>query len=80
MKRKLQILAAAILLPAAMAPAAEAGEFVLAGICMPLTSRFTKCIDGKIAECVRTRSMTCKTRLTCTPTSQSCDLPAFMKQ
>ncbi len=78
MKSVYGILALAMLLAAVMAPAAEAGETVLAGFCMPLTSRFTKCIDGKVAECVRTRSMTCKTRETCKPADARCDLPALM--
>ena len=77
MKCTLGILAAAMLLPAPVAPAAPAGDLVFAGFCLPLTSRFTKCIDGKIAECIRQRGFNCKNRQSCTPTKESCDPQAL---
>jgi hypothetical protein len=68
-------LAAALSGIALMADAPNAaGDVMLAGICMPLTSRFTKCIEGKVSECVRRRTLKCKTKETCTPTQESCDL------
>ncbi|MGO9174315.1 MAG: hypothetical protein ACLP7P_20450 [Rhodomicrobium sp.] len=79
MKSTFRILCATLLLPAAIAPAAHASGLILAGICLPLTSRYTKCVDGKVAECIRTRNVTCKTKLSCTPTQQSCDLPAVAR-
>jgi hypothetical protein len=79
MKTTFRILTVTVLLPAAIAPAAHASGLILAGICLPLTSRFTKCIDGKVAECIRTRNVRCKTKLSCTPTQQSCDIPGLTR-
>jgi hypothetical protein len=63
----LRVLAVAILL-GAFAPRA-------AGICLPTSTRFTKCVDGKVADCTRSRDFKCKTRLNCTPTEQPCEMP-----
>ena len=73
----LRILTLIMLLPAASV--ADTRVLVLAGLCLPQTTRFTKCIDGKIAECTRSRNVKCKTRQTCTQAQQACDLPALIR-
>ncbi|MFY9640939.1 MAG: hypothetical protein WCD20_16840 [Rhodomicrobium sp.] len=59
--------------------AADAQEVALAGLCLPQTTRFTKCIDGKVAECTRSRNIRCKTRQRCAETQTTCDLPALIR-
>ncbi len=65
---------ALLFVPVSMLAASESG-LVRIGFCLPLTVRFTKCIDGRIADCVRSRGFTCKTRLSCVPGPQICGLP-----
>ncbi len=73
----LRILILILLVPAPRP--ADASEVVLARLCLPQTTRFTKCMDGKIAECTRSRNVKCKTRQTCTQTQQACELPALIR-
>lgn len=75
--RAFPILALIALLLAASA--AQAGELILARLCLPQTSRFTKCIGGRIASCTRSRNVKCKTHERCAPTGQSCDLPFLLR-
>jgi hypothetical protein len=72
---KSSILAAAALLAAANAVPASTAGLIRAGFCLPGSTRFTKCIDGKLAECTRWRNVKCKTRQVCRPTEQSCEMP-----
>src|SRR5215469_10628547 len=74
---KTSIFAAALLLAAASGAQASAGELIRAGFCLPGSTRFTKCIDGKIAECTRSRNVKCKTRQTCRPTQEHCKMPVL---
>lgn len=77
MMRALPILASIAFLSAACA--AGAHEARLARLCLPQTSRFTKCVDGKIANCTRSRNVKCKKHERCVATQQSCDLPALLR-
>jgi hypothetical protein len=70
---KSPVFAATMLLAAAFAIPAGAGGLVRIGFCLPGSTRFTKCIDGKLAECTRSRNVKCKTRQSCRPTEQSCE-------
>jgi hypothetical protein len=58
---------------------AGARELVPARFCLPQTSRFTKCIDGKIASCTRSRNVKCKSHENCALTGQICDLPFLLR-
>ena len=69
----LRVLTVAALLPAVLATIA--GRAAFAGVCLPNSTRFTKCVDGKAADCTRSRNIRCKTREKCVQTQQSCDLP-----
>lgn len=77
MKSVLKLLTLALLFPAAMATGAF--DPALAGVCLPNSTRFTKCIDGKVAQCTRSRNIKCKTREKCTQTEKPCDLPALIR-
>jgi hypothetical protein len=77
MKSALKLLTFALLFPAAMAMGAF--DPALAGVCLPNSTRFTKCIDGKAAQCTRSRNIRCKTREKCVQTEQPCDLPAMIR-
>jgi hypothetical protein len=77
MKSAPKLLTFALLFPAVMA--AGAFDPVLAGVCLPNSMRFTKCIDGKAAQCTRSRNIKCKTREKCIQTEQPCDLPALIR-
>ena len=70
------IVAAALLLPALAVVSAHPA---FAGVCLPNSTRFTKCIDGKAAQCTRSRNIRCKTREKCIQTEQPCDLPALIR-
>ncbi len=65
----------ALLLVPAFRQAVTASGLVRIGFCLPLTMRFTKCIDGRIADCTRSRGFNCKTRLSCVPGPRICGLP-----
>ena len=54
MKSALKLLTFALLFAAAMAMGAF--DPALAGVCLPNSTRFTKCIDGKAAQCTRSRT------------------------
>jgi hypothetical protein len=73
--KKSSVCAAAILLAAAFVVPASADGLTRAAFCLPGSTRFTKCIDGKLAECTRWRNVKCKTRQAGRPTEQSCEMP-----
>jgi hypothetical protein len=75
MKKAFPIFLASFILQAALHPASIAGEVLRAGLCLPGSTRYTKCAGGKIAECVRKRGFNCKTKQSCIVTRQPCDLP-----
>jgi hypothetical protein len=77
MTSTLRILIVTALLPAALAAAATRPAH--AGICLPNSTRYTKCVDGKTADCTRSRNIKCKTREKCVQTGQACDLPPLMR-
>ena len=77
MTSTLRILIVTALLPAAFAAAAIRPAH--AGVCLPNSTRYTKCVDGKAADCTRSRSIRCKTREKCVQTGQACDLPPLMR-
>ncbi len=77
MQSALRILTVTVLLAAAFAAATV--HPALAGVCLPDSTRFTKCIGGKAAECTRSRDIKCKKRENCVQTGQSCDLPALSR-
>ncbi len=77
MKSAVKLLTFALLFPAVMATGAF--DPALAGVCLPNSTRFTKCIDGKAAQCTRSRNIRCKTREKCIQTEQPCDLPAMIR-
>jgi hypothetical protein len=70
MKTAPKLLPAALLLAVA---ATGASLTALAGVCLPNSKTYTKCIDGRIAQCSRSRNIKCKTRERCTQTEQTCD-------
>ncbi len=43
-------------------------------LCLPSTTRFTKCIDGKVSECTRERGLSCKKKFSCRVTGDTCSL------
>ncbi|MGA7325062.1 MAG: hypothetical protein WBX25_11395 [Rhodomicrobium sp.] len=69
----LRNISAAMALMLVLAPA-QANELVLIGICMPLTTRYSKCVENKVAQCTRSRGVNCKTKTRCTATSEPCDV------
>jgi hypothetical protein len=69
----LRILTLTVLQTASVA-AANPNQLSRVRFCMPHATRFTKCIENKVAECTRSRGINCKTRRTCVVTSQICDL------
>src|SRR5258706_13585702 len=69
----LPILTLTVLQTASVA-AANPNQLSRVRFCMPHATRFTKCIENKVAECTRSRGINCKTRRTCVVTSQICDL------
>lgn len=77
MKSVLKLLTLALLFPAIIAVADL--HPALAGVCLPNSTRFTKCIDGKAAQCTRSRNIKCKTREKCTQTEKPCNLPALIR-
>jgi hypothetical protein len=66
-----------MLLAAAFAVPAGAAGLLRVGFCLPGSTRFTTCIDGKIAECTRSRNVKCKTRQSCRLTEQPCEVPVL---
>jgi len=54
--------------------AAQANELIPVGLCTPLTTRYTKCVGDKLVQCTRSRGISCKTKVRCLPTSETCDL------
>jgi hypothetical protein len=77
MKSAMRLLAFVLLFQAIMASGAF--DPALAGVCLPNSTRFTKCVDGKAAQCTRSRNIKCKTREKCIQTEQPCDLPALIR-
>ena len=77
MRRALQVLTVAVFLP----PVLSDGTVypALAGLCLPNSTRYTKCIDGKVADCTRSRNVKCKTREQCKQTEQPCTLPQLIR-
>jgi hypothetical protein len=49
------------------------------GVCLPNSTRYFKCVDGKIADCTKARNIGCKTREKCTRTEQPCDPAALIR-
>jgi hypothetical protein len=70
---------AAMLLVAAFAVPAGAAGLLHVGFCLPGSTLFMRCIDGKLAECTRSRNVKCKTRQSCRPTEQACELPVLRR-
>lgn len=62
---------ASLLLVEAPVQAAE-DKLVRVGFCLPKTVRFSQCIEGRVNACVRTRHMNCKTKTSCSPSSERC--------
>jgi hypothetical protein len=69
MNGSLRILLACALLPAAFASTAPAS----AAVCLPNSTRYTKCVDGAIFDCTKSRSIKCKRREECKRTDKTCD-------
>jgi hypothetical protein len=72
MRSRLPILIAGAALSAALAFAA-ASPACARGVCLPNSTRYFKCVDGKLADCTKSRNVRCKTYETCKETGQPCD-------
>jgi hypothetical protein len=72
MKSRLQILFAGAALSAVLA-ACAASPASARGVCLPNSTRYYKCTDGKLADCTKSRNVRCKTYESCKPTGQPCD-------
>jgi|GEM_PF-5972408 len=69
---KLAVIPLASLLLVEAPPNDSDDKLVRVGFCLPKTVRFSQCINGTAYACVRTRHMNCRTKTSCTPSSQTC--------